>query len=181
MSKITSVKKFNTVLGSIKKSGKTLRENVQDAVEFAMAQYAEHANSTFLSQLITTVGSTKTMAYNKLDGYIRAHANVRLTKHKDGKIDPATGKVMMVYKKAGDTAEVIKLETNWYDFNAETTASSKNPLAVLKAAYKTIGKAIENKALKDCTMAEAKREQKALGDLIDTLTKPSLVAVKKAA
>lgn len=180
---ITTVKQFNSKIGSIKKSASTLRDNVQQCFDFGLLQYGEHSNSTFLSQLLSTVAGSKAMAYRQLQSYIQAHANITLTDAKDKKGNvkkDADGKALKVFKKReGEDAKIELPTCNWYEFEKEQHTKEVDPADVIKSAAKRIANAIEKGNLKG-TKVNARDYLKVLEQFDDLLEQAREDRSKKA-
>ena len=132
---------FNQVLASIIRSGNSIRSSVQKAVIMAIEHYGQHGDTCHLTKLYTTTKKVKAINTSKLVGFIREHANVKLSKLENGD---------QVFKKDGKEVEVKPVTSNWYDFEKE---EKEKTIEVdvekrIKSLLTTLEKAIEGEEAK---------------------------------
>ena len=76
MSKITS-KNFNAALNNIVSLFATVREQIQELLEFGMLQ-ASNGNYTYINLLIANAGKLKGISMNGIQQYVERHCDVEL-------------------------------------------------------------------------------------------------------
>ena len=99
---------FSAKLTAWLKSTTSMRQGAQDIIAFGMSVYAERGDSGYLTRLYQAACQIKGLNAKLMADYIRAYANVQLSKAADGQ---------WVFKKAAKgPAEVKALDTVWWEF-----------------------------------------------------------------
>ena len=97
---------FNSKLATWLKSTTSMRQGAQDIIAFGMSVYAEKGDSGYLTRLYQTACQVKGLNAKLMADYIRAYANVSLSKAADGQ---------WVFKKSSKgLPEVKELDTVWW-------------------------------------------------------------------
>lgn len=132
---------FNTKLANWIKSSTSMRQGAQDIIVFGMSVYVERGDSGYLTRLYQAACQIKGLNAKLMADYIRAYANVQLSKAADGQ---------WVFKKtAKGPAEVKSLDTVWWEFGKGKRESSNKFMAFNRIV--AVANALEN-ALEDSNM-----------------------------
>lgn len=132
---------FNAKLASWIKSSTSMRQGAQDIIAFGLSVYAERGDSGYLTRLYQAACQVKGLNAKLMADYIRAYANVSLSKAADGQ---------WVFKKtAKGPAEVKSLDTVWWEFGKGKRESSNKFMAFNRIV--AVANALEN-ALEDSNM-----------------------------
>lgn len=138
---------FNRHIANIKRSGKSVRDNIQAAVVIALNHYQQHADTQYLTQLMDAANSSSAVRTQTLKNFIQGHANVTYVKNKKTNTN--------VFKKKGKgEPETQEVNTPWwnYDKSGEATPQSMDVVAQAKRLITNIQKAEggeNNKKIKD--------------------------------
>lgn len=150
------------------------RDQLQECILYGLKQANDHENLTPLSEVICAVDKVRTIKTDYIKEYIKAHANVRLTKGEDKALP-------WVFKKHGKTLDVKEPQVAWYDHSSNKTkvTSDVDGLAKLRAALASILKAEKEGKLKAGQSAIVHKIVDATRDLLDPKAeKPALAVVK---
>ena len=170
---ITS-RNFNSKLESWINSTTSMRQGAQDILVFGFSVYAEHGDAGYLTRLYQAACQIRGLNAKQMADYIRAYANVSLSKAADGQ---------WVFKKASKgPAEVKALDTVWWEFGKAKREPSNKIMAFNRIA--AVANALEA-ALDDSNMSiELADVDAALAKLQDVIAKAKrahLTLVEKAA
>ena len=143
MATITDIKSFKLALNGFIKSSKTQRDNLQDLLVYGFHKYSESGNTGELSAVVNALNSVRTIPTRTVQDYIKAFANVKLTKTKEGEF---------IFRKDGsgqDCPPVVKeLTVTWYEWAGNDKNNAKadlvDPVAILKSAMIKIKEAIDS-------------------------------------
>jgi hypothetical protein len=151
-----------------------MRQGAQDIIAFGMSVYAERGDSGYLTRLYQAACQVKGLNAKLMADYIRAYANVSLSKAADGQ---------WVFKKAAKgPAEVKALDTVWWEYG-KTKRESSNKFMVFTRIV-TIANALENALEDPATVIELADVDAALSKLQAVIAKAKrahLTLVEKAA
>lgn len=139
---IITTSNFNTKLSTWLKSASTMRQGAQDIIAFGMEVYAEKGDTGYLTRLYQAACQVKGLNAKLMADYIRAYANVSLSKAADGQ---------WVFKKANKgPAEVKPLDVVWWEFGKVKREPSNKFMAFNRIV--AVANALES-ALEDSNMA----------------------------
>lgn len=160
---------FTRVLGAVVKGATRQRDVLQQLIIFALAHFAEHGNTHYLTVTLNACIGVKSLPTKTMKEFIQAHANVTWTKTTDG---------TMVFRKQGKDIQVTMPTTLWYDFSKSHQAA---PDLDVVARIKSLATAIEH-AISD---GKIKPGQERIADkareLLSQLQTPDLVSVPVSA
>jgi hypothetical protein len=151
---------FSRKLSGFVTSQKTQRDNLQSLIVAGLEQYAAHGNTVYLTSTLEKCIGVKSLPTASIKEYIKAHADVKWTKSKDGK--------NVVFAKStakGVERSVTMPDTAWYNHESKTKSEAKadtDGMASLKATYNRLTKLIADGKLKADSVVET---QKALAAL----------------
>lgn len=131
-------KNFNDKLASWVKGASSMRQGCQDIIAFGMGMYVSHGDSGYLTRLYQSAVQVKGLNATRLSAYIKAHANVAMSKAPDGQ---------WVFRKTGKgPAEIKPLLTPWWDFEraARVAATKVSAFARITAVANALEKAMED-------------------------------------
>ena len=133
---------FKRKLSALVSSAKTQRENIQKFLVFAMAQYKDHGNLSYLTMLLEACVGVRSMPTQTIKDYIKAHANVKYIKGKGGN---------MVFKKDGKAVKVTEFKVTWYDWKGgkHQATADLDALARTRALLTNVRKAISEGHIKE--------------------------------
>lgn len=139
------------------------REALQDCILFGLKQYADHGNTTPLSEVMCALHAAKTVKADYVKEYIKAHANVRLTANKDNKELP------WLFKKNGKDVVVTEPQVAWYDHSSNKTkpTADVDGLAKLRSALAMALKAEKEGKLKAGQSSLLHKAVEALRPILD--------------
>lgn len=140
MSKLTD-KQFKTKLTGLIKSAKNQRETIQVLILAGIEQHIEKNRTNFLSDLLASTVSVKSLPSVTIKDFIKEHTNLKYAKNKAGEY--------MFLKDKTSTNENVMPTINWYEFNKPKAAKDK-PKAT-KA--QSIAKVLKGAELKDIEQA----------------------------
>ena len=133
---------FSTKLASWIKSSTSMRQGAQDIIAFGMGVYADRGDSGYLTRLYQAACQIKGLNAKLMADYIRAYANVSLSKAADGQ---------WVFKKtAKGPAEVKPLDVVWWEFGKAKRAPSDKFMTFNRIV--AVANALE-KAMEDSNMS----------------------------
>lgn len=165
---------FNSKLASWIKSASSMRQGAQDILVFGFSVYAEHGDAGYLTRLYQAACQIRGLNAKQMADYIRAYANVTLSKAADGQ---------WVFKKASKgAAEVKALDTVWWEYGRpkqEATTEFKafaRIVAVANALEKALDDSNVSIELADVDAALAK-----LQTVIAKAKRARMTLVEKAA
>jgi hypothetical protein len=117
-----------------------MRQGAQDIIVFGMERYQATGDAGYLTRLYQAAVNITGLNATRMKRYIVAHANVHLTKAKDGQ---------WVFSKTGKGANEAKpLAGNWWEWEVQRAPSTKFDLA---ARILSVANALE-KAIDDPTI-----------------------------
>ena len=165
---------FNSKLASWLKSASTMRQGAQDILAFGMEVYAGKGDTGYLTRLYQAACQVKGLNAKQMADYIRAYANVTLSKAADGQ---------WVFKKNAKGAAVVKpLDVVWWEYGKTKREASNKVMAfsrivaVANALEKALDDSDMNIELADVDAALAK-----LQAVIAKAKRARLTVVEKAA
>lgn len=165
---------FSAKLTSWLKSTTTMRQGAQDIIAFGLSVYAEKGDTGYLTRLYQAACQVKGLNAKLLADYIRAYANVTLSKAADGQ---------WVFKKnAKGPAEVKALDTVWWEFGKAKREPSNKVMAFNRIV--SIANVIESAIEDPATVIELADVDAALAKLQAVIAKAKrahLTLVEKAA
>ena len=141
MSNITSGN-FSSKLASWLKSTTSMRQGAQDILAFGMEVYAEKGDTGYLTRMYQAACQVKGLNAKQMADYVRAYANVQLSKAADGQ---------WVFKKNTKGVAVVKpLDCTWWEYGK----AKREPSTEFKAFARivAVANALE-KALDDSNMS----------------------------
>lgn len=151
------------------------RDQLQDCLLYGLKQYKDHGNLTPLSEVVCSIDKVRTIKTDYIKEYIKAHANVRLTKGEDKALP-------WVFKKHGKDIDVKEPTLAWYDHSSNKTKVTEDVdgLALLRAALVKALKADTAGKLKAGQSATIKKASELLKDMLNPSaeSKPALAVVK---
>ena len=171
---IITTSNFNTKLSTWLKSASTMRQGAQDIIAFGMSVYAERGDSGYLTRLYQAACQVKGLNAKLMADYIRAYANVSLSKAADGQ---------WVFKKANKgQAEVKPLDVVWWEFGKAKREPSNKFMAFNRIV--AVANALES-ALEDSNMvielADVDAALSKLQTIVAKVKRARLTLVDKAA
>jgi hypothetical protein len=165
---------FNSKLASWLKTASSMRQGAQEIIVFGMEIYAEKGDTGYLTRLYQAACQVKGLNAKQMADYIRAYANVTLSKAADGQ---------WVFKKASKGAAVVKpLDVVWWEYG-KTKREVNNKVMVFNRIV-TIANAIESAIEDPATVIELADVDAALAKLQAVIAKAKrahLTLVEKAA
>lgn len=165
---------FNNKLASWLKSTTSMRQGAQEIIAFGMSVYAERGDSGYLTRLYQAAVGIKGLNAKLMSDYIRAHANVCLSKASDGQ---------WVFKKtAKGPAEVKPLDTVWWEFGKGKREPSNKFMAFnrIVAVANALENALENSEI-EVELADVDAALAKLQTIIAKAKRARLTLVDKAA
>lgn len=165
---------FNSKLATWIKSASSMRQGAQDILVFGMEIYAGKGDTGYLTRLYQAACQVKGLNAKQMADYIRAYANVTLSKAADGQ---------WVFKKNAKGAAVVKpLDVVWWE-HGRTKREASNKVMVFNRIV-TIANAIESAMEDPATVIELADVDAALAKLQAVIAKAKrahLTLVEKAA
>jgi len=149
-------KAFNQKLSGLVRSARNQRENVQELIEAGLNQYQEHGNTVYLTKLLNECIGVKSLPTNSIKEYVKAHANVKWVKGKDG----------MVFKKDGNDVHVTMPTDKWWEHKS-AQHNAKPDMDVVQRVKSL--KSQLDKAVKEGNIKEGQEEQ--AKELLNSLAK----------
>lgn len=102
----------------IVKRAKTLRQDIQTLMFFGLTHYAEHGDSTYLTNVMKSVAYVKTVPTKTIQHYIMLHApNLIWVKGKNGKV--------FKKKEKGIENTIIFPDVPWWEHEVNQANSDK--------------------------------------------------------
>lgn len=154
---ITS-KTFGKKLGSVIRSARSMRQNLQNIILFAMEHYANTGDTGFLDRCMAACVGVSSLPTQKMKLFIQEHANVtyREVEIKEGK---RKGEKIRVFKKRGKVPTYKEPTINWWEFSVagEATPDMDVDASILNLVKK-IDKKLAAKQVKDVNHAKAARK-----------------------
>ena len=133
---------FSSKLTAWLKSTTSMRQGAQDIIVFGMEIYAEKGDTGYLTRLYQAACQIKGLNAKLMADYVRAYANVSLSKAADGQ---------WVFKKANKgQAEVKSLDTVWWEYGKTKREASNKVMAFSRIV--AVANALE-KALDDSSIS----------------------------
>ena len=138
---------FKKRVAGVIKSGKSIRGNIQELVQFALIDYltpASNGNTAKITYLYTQVAGVKSLNHRTLGMFVEDTVNVKLSKTSEGE---------MVFRKAvkGDTPSFREggdIDANWWEHGRDPAPKPADLLKILDAAIKAVSATINNDAEK---------------------------------
>lgn len=132
-------KQFTQKLAGIKRSGNTLRDNIQSLLCDGGDHFITHGDTGRLTRLRDVVVGFKYLSTNKFDGYAATCFNVSVRKTK-------TGQEVFGKKGSGDPELLVDpeylLNNMWWDFESDTTPKLQDIIKQLDALERNIVKGL---------------------------------------
>lgn len=154
---------FTKISATVKTSGQTVANGLQELIEMGLHFYNEHGDATYLTKSVEVAISARSVKADDVKTYITAHANVRWVVE-DGKES--------VFKKKGKGKQISVTEPTqtWYEYTKQDAVKPElDPEQIKKALMaqiKKIAKAFDDEHVKAGTESECLELQSKIKALV---------------